>query len=387
MEKIIQYAIIVGIIFLCIISWSNFENINRIVIANSNLVSNSHFQASSLVGTKLKNMSIRQKISSMFILHTPSKDAATIKGFLDEHQPGGLIFMSDNIPSTLSELTTLTDKLQTNSSFPYLFAVDEEGGIVSRLADDNYPAAVDLKNMPVSATFDAFHLRSTLLNQIGLNLNFGIVADVTDDPNSFIYQRVFGGDPTLAGMRVAAAVSGSKGLSLSTLKHFPGHGAASSDSHNSIPTSTESFLNWQNLDMPSFQDGINTGADAVMFGHLRFSSVDDLPASLSPKWHDILRNDMKFNGLIVTDDMIMLQNSGKVQFSDPINNAVIAIKAGNDLLVYVLGNDRLVGGVEIGAIIDGVVSAVNDGRISLEQINNTCLRILRIKYALFQHLF
>jgi len=382
MKRIIQYLIIIALIALGVVSWIKFDNLNKILIASQNFNSISHFKVASIIDLKLNSMSLRQKVASLFILHTPGTNSSDINSFLDEYNPGGLIFMGDNIPGSLTELEALTGDIQNHTSFPYLFAVDEEGGVVSRLSSDTYPAAAELKDEPASASFDAFNQRSNLLNRVGLNLNFGIVADITDVPSSFIYSRVFGSIPTLAGERVSAAVSGSDGLSLSTLKHFPGHGATPNDSHSSIPTTTKTLLDWQNSDMLSFQDGINAGADAVMFGHLRFSSVDSLPASLSLRWHEILRSDMGFSGLIVTDDMIMLQNSGDGQFADPINNAIMAIGAGNDLLVYVLGSDKLVADVEIGSLIDGVVQAVNDGRININTLSGSVRRVLSVRRSL-----
>ncbi len=336
----------------------------------------------SVVGTRLFRMTLREKVASLLILHTPGTDAAGLKDYLDTYQPGGFIFMSDNIPADIGQLTALTGELQTDKSFPYLFAVDQEGGVVKRLPDDNYPAAADLKNLPVSETGNAFSDRSKLLSQAGLNLNFGIVADITGDSNSFIYQRVLGSYPTSAGERVAAAVTASKDLTLSTLKHFPGHGEAAADSHNSIPTTDVSFAQWQSNDKIPFKQGILAGADVVMFGHLRYSSVDDSPASLSVKWHDILKNELNFKGLTVTDDMGMLQNSGETQYDDPIANAVAAIKAGNTMLVYVLGADNTIAGISIDNLIDGIVAVVESGELSQIQINQNARQVLTVRHSL-----
>jgi beta-N-acetylhexosaminidase len=339
---------------------------------------------SSYTSVQLANMSLRQKVSSLLILHSPGTNATNIKNFLETYEPGGLILMGDNIPETAEGLKSLTAELQANKSLPYLFAVDEEGGVVRRVVDDTYPAAIDLSNLPASATQTAFKDRSALLFTSGLNLNFGIVADVTNNPNSFIYSRVFGGDPTLVGERVAAAVTASKGLTLSTLKHFPGHGETDDDSHVSIPTTDTSLANWQLRDMPPFQMGIQVGANVVMFGHLRYSSVDSAPASLSTIWHDILKNQLGFNGLTVTDDMIMLQNSGETQYDDPINNAVSALQAGNTMLLYVLGADSTVSGVSINDLIDGIVAAVQDGRLKLSVINNDVRKVINVRHSLLR---
>lgn len=336
----------------------------------------------SFADTKLASMSLKQKISSLLILHVPGTDSTILGNYLKQYQPGGLIFMGDNILGNPIELKLLTSQLQTNKFMPYLFAVDEEGGIVHRLPSDSSLSAMDLKNQPLNATTSAFKDRSTLLYNSGLNLNFGIIADVTADSNSFIYQRIFGGDPELVGARVAAAVKASKGLTLSTLKHFPGHGETEADSHLTIPTTSVTLAEWQSKDKLPFQMGVDAGADVVMFGHLRYSNIDSMPASLSVKWHEILKNQLGFKGLMVTDDMMMLQDSGDAQYADPVKNAISALQAGNTILLYVLGPDNAVSGVSISDLIDGIVASVNDGRLKLDTINYDAKKVISVRHSL-----
>jgi beta-N-acetylhexosaminidase len=336
----------------------------------------------SFIDSQLSSMNLKQKIASLMILHKPGTNTNDLKEYLATNQPGGLIFMSDNIPDDVSQLKSLTDELQTNDFLPYLFAIDQEGGVVERLSGDIYPSAMELKDQPVTATIDAFNKRSKLVSDTGMNLNFGIVADVTSDVASFIYSRVFGGDPAAVGDRIAAAVLSSKGLTLSTLKHFPGHGEAEADSHISIPTTNISFEEWQKRDKQPFVSGVDSGADVVMFGHLRYSSVDDKPASLSSKWHDILAKDLNFKGITVTDDMTMLHDSGEAKYNNPTNNAINAIIAGNTMLLYVLGNDNSVNGVKIDEIINGIASAVESGKIGRDLIDINVRKVLEVRHSL-----
>lgn len=336
----------------------------------------------SFVDKQLDGMSLRQKVASLLVLHTPGADAATLGTYLQTYQPGGFIFMGDNIPATTDQLAALTAQLQTVPELPYLFAIDEEGGIVKRLAADTYPAAINLKTQPPSATQAAFLQRSTLLKEVGMNLNFGIIADVTSDPDSFIFPRVFGGDPTAVSDRVAAAVTGAKGLTLSTLKHFPGHGETEADSHTSIPVTTVSEERWQQHDKPSFAAGIAAGAEVIMFGHLTYSSVDSVPASLSSKWHETLEKDMGFTGISITDDMIMLQQSGETQYADPAANAVGALKAGNTMLLFVLDHTGGISAINPNLIIDGIVSAVDSGTLSESLIDQNARQVLTLRHSL-----
>ncbi|MDD3035644.1 MAG: glycoside hydrolase family 3 N-terminal domain-containing protein [Candidatus Saccharimonadaceae bacterium] len=333
----------------------------------------------SFAETKLASMTLRQKVASLLILHASGSDVATLGKFLIDYQPSGLIFMPDNIGSmTSAELGVVTTQLQIDPELPYLFAIDEEGGTVQRLIEDSFPSALDLKTQPADATETAFSDRSAMLKQAGMNLNFGIIADITDNPSSFIYPRVLGIDPTNSSDRVAAAVRGEKGNVISTLKHYPGHGETTGDSHYSIPVTDISYQQWQDRDEKPFVSGIKAGAQFVMFGHLTYSAVDSLPASLSIKWHDIIRQRDNFKGIIITDDMLMLQQSGLSEYSDPIKNAVNAINAGNTVLLYVLGSDS----IAPNDLIDGIVSAVDDGTISQDIININVKQVLELRHGL-----
>jgi beta-N-acetylhexosaminidase len=215
---------------------------------------------------------------------------------------------------------------------------------------------------------------------VGINLNFGIIADVTSDSHSFIFDRVLGTTPQTASDNVRAAVGATHDVTLSTLKHFPGHGETSADSHKIIPTTAISEAIWRQKDALPFQAGIQGGADLVMFGHLRYSTVDTLAASLSKKWHDILRSELEFNGVTITDDMCMLQASNEAEFHDPIANAISALQAGNTLLLYVLNNNGSAGSnIDPMTLINGVVAAVDSGEISRSVVEANARQALQLR--------
>lgn len=174
----------------------------------------------------LATMTLTEKIASLLMLHYPGTDAAALRIFIDTFGLGGLILMGDNVPASVEEMAAMTTGLSADPGLPVLLGIDQEGGSVSRLPSDVAPGADQLKSKPVQATSDAFTSRSMLLESVGVNVNFGIVADVTADPGSFIYDRALGTDPAAATERIAAAVTGEGGRVASTLKHFPGHGAA-----------------------------------------------------------------------------------------------------------------------------------------------------------------
>lgn len=331
---------------------------------------------------RLAEMTPDEKVRSLLVIHVPGINPDGMRVAVDSVASGGagvggLILMRDNIPGTPEELASLTAFAQADPALPPIVAIDEEGGDVVRLPYDEFAGADSLRTADATETATAFAGRAALLSSVGVNLNFGLVADVTSDPGSFIYWRTFGDDPAAAAQRVAAGVSAETPVVASTLKHFPGHGRTGADSHHGIPTTDVSFDDWMTTDALPFDAGITAGAPAVMFGHLVFSSVDSVPATLSGRWHDILRTDLGFDGLAITDDMLMLQSSGIADLSDPYANAVSALSAGNDLLLYVLPADMTTVGIDLTTLCATLVA-----NVSTERIDESALRVLMFRRAL-----
>lgn len=332
---------------------------------------------------RLANMTLRQKVASLFMLHQPGTDAAALRAFEDRYGLGGMILMGDNIPASPQALAAMTAGMRASSpDLPPLIAIDEEGGDVTRLPWDTLPGAPELRAEPPAATQAAFAKRAALLAQVGVTVNFGTVADVTADPDSFIADRVLGGDPASASARVAASVRGERGTVLSTLKHFPGHGETEADSHLTVPATGVTKAQWEQRDAPPFRAGIAAGAELVMFGHLAYTAVDAAPASLSATWHRILTDELGFRGVAITDDMRMLQDTGLPQYQDPAENAVRAIAAGNTMLLYVLPANPAAAGMDPDRMIDAVVAAVGTGRIAEAQIDADALKLLELRRSL-----
>jgi beta-N-acetylhexosaminidase len=291
---------------------------------------------------------------------------------------GGFILMGANIPADESALRSLTAALTVDPASPPVIAIDQEGGDVSRLPWDDFPAARTLKDAPPAAAEDAFAARGALVRRAGIGVNFGIVADETGDSSSFIYRRALGTTPESAAERVAAAVQGEGPSAFSTLKHFPGHGAAPGDSHSTIPSTAMPREEWRASDGVPFVAGVDAGAPLLMFGHLVYSSVDPAPASLSPEWHRVARDDLGFDGVIVTDDLGMLQASGLPQYADPVANAVAALTAGNDLVLTVVFStpDTAV------RTVDGIVAAVESGSLPAERLQQAAERVAALRLTL-----
>jgi beta-N-acetylhexosaminidase len=335
--------------------------------------------------SRLAAMSVREKLATMLMLHRPGTDPADLHDFMAGTGAGGFILMGDNVAGSVQDLAGTAAGLQVDDSLPPLIGIDQEGGDVSRIGVDDGPGAAELRDEPPAASRTAFAARAALVREAGANLNFGIIADVTGDPDSFIADRVLGSDPDRAGDRVEQAVLGERGIVLSTLKHFPGHGLTAENSHTSLPQSDISLEDWRKGPALPFERGIGAGAEAVMFGHLRLDSVDSAPASLSAAWHRILRDELHFEGLAVTDDMLMLQHSGNDTYADPLANAIQAIDAGNDVLLYVLAEDPEVSGVDPEELLSGLVTAVEDGGIPEERVDDSVRRLLLTRIGIRDH--
>ena len=321
---------------------------------------------------RLSVMTLDEKIASMIMLHVPGLDPAQIGGTASAYRLGGVILMGDNIPDPAGLLAGWAPVIEGERGLPVLIGIDQEGGVVRRIHPDEGPSAAELRYADPAAARAAFADRAALLAADGITVNFGIVADVTGDPGSFIFERSMGGTPGEAAARVAEAVTGELGTVYSTLKHFPGHGVAPGDSHSSIPGTGMSLDDWRAGHKEPFAAGIDAGAELVMFGHLQFDAVDPVPATLSASWHELLRDELGFDGVVITDDMNMLEDSGRPEYADPVQNAVLAVAAGNTMLLYVQG-------VDVPSVVAGIHAAVDAGTIDEAAIDDAARKLLVLR--------
>lgn len=323
---------------------------------------------------RVKQMSVADQAATVVMGHVGGTDPAVLRAYMQSGL-GGFILMGSNIPSTEAELQILTDALTVDPALPPLIAVDQEGGIVSRLHGDDFEAATSLKGLPVDDALAAFTARGSLLARAGITVNFGTVADFAAESDAFIYGRALGTDPKSAAERVAAATAAQEQFVASTLKHFPGHGAAPGDSHYAIPSTDIAFDEWRSSEAIPFVAGIDAGASLLMYGHLAYPAIDALPASLSPKWHEIAREDLGFDAVAVTDDLGMLLSSGNPAYADPVANGVAAIAAGNDLILMIAGSDAQTA----GALVAGIAAAVDAGTLSAERLEEAATRVVTLR--------
>ncbi|WP_372466618.1 glycoside hydrolase family 3 N-terminal domain-containing protein [Microbacterium maritypicum] len=325
----------------------------------------------------VKEMSVAEQASAVVMGHVSGTDPAALRAYMSSGL-GGFILMGANIPDSESQLQALTAAMTIDPALPPLIAVDQEGGIVSRLHGDEYAASTTLKRQPVDATSAAFTARGSLVARAGITVNFGTVADFTADSGTFIYGRALGTDPASAADRVSAATTAQEQFVASTLKHFPGHGAAPGDSHSAIPSTSMGLDEWRSTEAVPFAAGVDAGASLLMYGHLAYTAVDALPASLSAKWHEIAREELGFEGVAVTDDLGMLLSSGNPAYADPVANGVAAIAAGNDLVLMIAGSDAQTA----GKMAAGIAAAVEAGTLPKERLEEAATRVLTLRTQL-----
>jgi beta-N-acetylhexosaminidase len=321
----------------------------------------------------LANLTLRQQVARLFIFPV-SGPVLTIEeaGWLATLQPGGVILVERNF-GTAEDVRTLTSAIHgVAEGLPPLVSLDQEGGIVSRLRDDPAPDAPTLATLALPEISDFARLRADLLASYGFDLNFAPVADVAFTPDSFMAGRTFGDDPELVAECVVAYLDGVKSTSvLHCVKHFPGHGRVSVDSHESLPVLDVDPDTWANADALPFVAAVEDGVPMVMLGHLAVPMWDDLPASLSPTAVAVLREKLGFDGVVVTDDLFM----GALGAWQPLEIIDMAIAAGVDLLLYVDLPDSP------DALVDHVVSRVEQGEISEERIAESARRIIKMQVS------
>ena len=317
-------------------------------------------------------MSLEEKVGQMFMARCPGSNAA--EDAASYHLGGYLLFaahFSSETPDTMKEKIA---SYQAAAGIPLLIGTDEEGGSVNRVS--LYSQYRDTPFASPQSLFAAGGFpriaedateKSKLLRSLGVNVNFAPVADVSTSTGDFIYGRSFGQDAEATSDYVHSVVSAMEEAGIgAVLKHFPGYGD-NGDTHSSVITDTRPLETFLTSDLLPFQAGVEAGADFVLASHNIVTAFDEsYPASLSPAVHELLREDLGFQGLIITDDLAM---DGITDFIGAEEAAVLAVLAGNDLL---LSSDY-------PTQIASVLRAVEEGRISDALIDAAVTRILRYK--------
>ena len=337
----------------------------------------------------LTHLTLREKLCQMLIVTPEALPGAgdpvvnmtdECAAALEAYPVGGVILFAKNLRSP-EQLKALISDLQAASAVPLFVSVDEEGGSVARIANSALfgaayiPNAKTLGREGVPAVRAAGETVGAYLKELGFNMDFAPVADVlTGGGSKVIGSRSFGTDPAHVGACAAAFAAGleSQGI-IPVYKHFPGHGGPVGDTHEGFSATPRTREELEAEELLPFRTAVYAGARCIMAAHLAAPALsgDETPASLSHAiLTDLLREEMGYDGLIVTDAL----NMGAIAENYATGEAaVLAVEAGADLLLMPS---------DVEATLTALVSAVEDGRISEARIDESVERILKVKEKL-----
>ena len=335
----------------------------------------------------LEDMTLEEKAGQLFFVRVPAENA--VEDVMTYHLGGYLLFGRDTQGKTANELIQTIASYQTAADrIPLLIGVDEEGGTVVRVSSNphlrskKFSSPGKLWKQGLDALLRETREKSILLKSLGFNVNLAPVADVSTNSGDFIYNRTTGMDAEETADYTARVTEAQSFYGLgSVLKHFPGYGN-NKDTHTGVAVDERSMEKFLEQDFLPFQAGIAVEETvwpsgelrrlrpAVLVSHNIVNCMDpNLPASLSPEVHRILREDLGFDGVVMTDDLAMDAVKAYAAEGDV---AVMSIQAGNDLVVT----------TDYRTQIPRVIQAVRDGTLEEEAVDGACLRVLRWKLEL-----
>ena len=323
----------------------------------------------------ISSMSLQERVGQLFLARCDASVA--VEHTAQYHLGGFVLFGQDFEGQTPDSLREKLISYQNAAKIPLLIAVDEEGGTVTRIS--SYPAFRSSRFPSPRTAYSQGGMEGALLNEdakctllasLGINVNLGPVCDITTDPNAFMYQRSIGLNPEESSRFVSDTVAIMNAYRIgSALKHFPGYGN-NTDTHIGIAVDSRPLEELEGKDLLPFAAGIESGCDAVLVSHTIVQCLDpELPASLSPTVHRYLREAMGFEGVILTDDLIMQAITDQYGAGEA---AVLAVLAGNDLLCS----------TDYVTQYEAVYAAVLDGRIDIDVLNAAVRNVLEWKIQL-----
>ena len=325
-----------------------------------------------IASQKLKTLTLEEKVGQLFLARAPKENQ--IEDIKRYHLGGYVLFARDFKNKSKDEVINMIQSYQNASSISMIIAVDEEGGTVNRIStnkklrDEPFLSSQNLYN---NGGFERIKEdtieKSNLLRSLGINLNLAPVADISINKEDYIFNRSFGQDANLTSKYIETVIRASKETSVSyCLKHFPGYGN-NIDTHNGISIDNRSFLTFETEDFLPFKAGIKDGAEAILVSHNITKVIENMPSSLSARIHEILRNELKFSGIIITDDLAMDAIKNYITTSPSVS----ALKAGNDMFII---TDYKTG-------YNDILLAIQNNEIKEQDIDKAVLRILEWKYA------
>ncbi len=321
----------------------------------------------------MQSMSLEEKIAQMFLLIYPGDEYALKE--ISKYNPGGYILFANDVKNETPEsLKERINKLQDNSKVKMMIAVDEEGGTVVRIScykqyrDKKFDSPKNIyKKSGMDGVVKDAHEKDELLKSLGINMNLAPVVDLPTNSSSFMYLRAIDIDEEITSEFAKKVIEQmNEDKMISSMKHFPGYGD-NVDTHTGIAIDERTKEEFLNKDFKPFIAGIEANAPTIMVNHNIIKELDeDFPASISKDVHDVLRNELNYSGLIVTDSLAMDAVKKYVQNGEAGAQAVIA---GNDLIIS----------NSLEAHINEILRAIDDGRIEEKQIDDAVRRVIACK--------
>ena len=334
-------------------------------------IETSEGEENKVIEDRLATMTLEEKVGQLFWARVPSNHQ--IEDLQSYHLSGYILFGRDFEGRSLEDIKTLTKGYQATAKIPLLIGSDEEGGTVTRISsilETPFQSPIALYQQGgMEAVLSDTKQKAELLKSVGINAGLFPVADLARDQSAFIYDRTIGQDVQTTASYVQQVVEELKKSKVgSTLKHFPGYGD-NGDSHTAIIQDNRSLDELRQADFLPFQAGIDAGADSVLVSHNILSKIDTVPSSISPKITDLLRKELHFKGVIMTDDFDM---AGLADFVSQEEAAFQVIVAGNDLIL----------GSSYQTQIPYLLKKISSGELTEERIDESVRRILTWKYDL-----
>ena len=326
------------------------------------------------VENTMKTMTLEEKVGQLFMARVPEQNQ--IMDIQNYHLGGYLLFDRDMAGKGQADVKQTIASYQEASKTPMFIGSDEEGGTVSRLSRNQIvsPAFESPQALYQKDGWDGItkeiNRKAQVFGELGIQLGMFPDADVSTDPQSFIYDRTIGMDAKGTSHYVKLSVEEMKKQKLgSTLKHFPGYGN-NRDSHVEIVTDDRSMEDLRKNDFLPFEAGIKAGVDSIMVSHNIVQAIDgNRPASISKPVHDVIRNELGFKGVIMTDDMDM---AGLADFISQEEAGLQALQAGNDMILSSSYSTQ----------IPYILEAIKKGEYSEQQLDQSVERLLTWKVEL-----
>ncbi len=331
----------------------------------------------------LCGMTLEEKVGQMFqVGFSGTGMTSGIKEMIENYYVGGVIYFRRNLGSA-GEIASLSNELQKLSinrkpNLPLFISTDQEGGRVNRLPDGvHFPGGmvIGATRRPDFAEMAGRGI-ALQLKALGINMDFAPVMDVNNNPlNAVIGARSYGGDARLVAEMGIAFIKGmQKEEIIACAKHFPGHGDTTADSHLELPVIESSRKQLEKVEIYPFREAVKAGVDSIMTAHIFVPALESgkgIPATISGSiLTGLLRKELGFKGLIITDGMEMKAISDNF---GTIEGSVMAIEAGADIVLITNSQDMQ------KAAIEETIRAVRKGRIDMERIEESVLRILELK--------